>query len=113
MAMSYGNAASYSAEFAGPYAGGSGVAKITTITLPLSEWKGANSPYSQVITVPGISVRSKVDLQASEEQIAQLYKTRTVIYIENDEGTATAYAIGDKPVTDLTFQASVTEAVNV
>lgn len=113
MAISYGTTISYFAEFGGPYSGGGGTAKITSVSLPVAEWKGANSPYSQEVAVTGISATSKIDMQADASQLAALLKTRTILYIENDQGTATAYAIGDKPKTDLIFQVSVTEAVNV
>lgn len=114
MAASYGAAASFTATFAGPFAGGStGIPKICSISLPVSGWKSANSPYSQMISVDGVSTESKIDLQADSAQMAKLLKTSTMIFVVNDQGTVTAYAVGEKPKEDLTFQGCITEAVAI
>ena len=110
MTINYGNAASFEAVFGGPYGGTTGnVAKIVSVSLPVSGWKGANSPYSQEVTVEGISVNSKVDLQADATALAALLASRTEIYIENDGGEATAWAVGGQPTENLTLQACLTE----
>lgn len=110
----YGGAANFTAEFGGPLGGSGGSGgKVTTISLPLADWKGAASPYSQIVNVLGASVSSKIDLQGTAEQLAALAATRTVLYTSNNEGTITVYAIGDKPKTDLEFQASVSEVSKI
>ena len=38
---------------------------LTEVTLLASAWEGETSPYSQVVTIRGVSSNSKVDLQPS------------------------------------------------
>ena len=111
MALQYGNTANYTAEFAGPFSSMVGsTAKRVIISLPASGWKGAESPFSQSVTVEGISTNSKVDLTADSGQMEKL--VQTIIYIENDDGAATAWAIGQKPVEDFTLTAFITEVTS-
>lgn len=117
MANYYGSPVSLTAELSGPYGGsssGSGggtVAKIVDISLASGSWKGANSPYSQTVTVSGVSANSVVDLAASASVLNTLWEMGTAISLENDGGTVTAYAIGQKPTKSLTLQAIITEGV--
>ena len=95
---------------AGPFAGGGGAAvKLTEITLPAANWKGAISPYSQVVAVEGVSVNSMVDLQPSVEQLEIFHDKDIAFSTENDGGVVTVYAIGDKPQNDYTIQATIME----
>lgn len=108
MGLEYGAAANFTAEFAGPFAALIGsTAKLAMVTLPAAGWKGANSPYSQAVTVEGISTNSKVDLTADSGQMEKLMAT--ILYIENDNGSATAWAVGQKPTEDMVLQAYITE----
>lgn len=83
---------------------------VTSISLPTASWTGDASPYSQVITVSGVTNNSKIDLQPDATIISQLI-TDTVagLYIVNDDTTVTAYAVNAKPTVDLTIQATITE----
>lgn len=108
MSQQYGSGAGVSVKMAGPF-GGSGVSsKLKEITLRASGWKGAASPYSQVVAVEGISMNSKVDLHPS---VAQLGTLCCILTTENNGGTVTVYAIGEKPTTDITIQVTLTEVV--
>ena len=110
MAQQYGTGSNMTVQMAGPYAGGGGTAmKLTEIALPASAWKGAESPYSQVVTVEGTSVRSLVDLQPSVEQLEIFRDKELAFTTENDGGVVTVYAIGDKPTNDYTIQATIVE----
>lgn len=111
MALQYGKTANYTAEFAGPFSSMVGsMAKRVIISLPASGWKGAESPFSQSVIVEGISTNSKVDLTADSGQMKKLMQT--IIYIENDDGAATAWAIGQKPAEDFTLTAFITEVTS-
>lgn len=111
MSLQYGNTANYTAEFSGPFSSMVGsTAKRVIISLPASGWKGAESPFSQSVTVEGISTNSKVDLTADSGQMEKLMQT--IIYIENDDGAATAWAIGQKPAEDFTLTAFITEVTS-
>lgn len=111
MALDYGNSSMASVRLAGPFAGGGGgsSARVSAVTLKAEDWKNAESPYFQNVVIDGISASSMVDIQADREHIAQLCVMGTAIHIDNDGGIATAYAIGNKPDVDMTFQVSLTE----
>jgi hypothetical protein len=80
----------------------------TEITLLASAWSGSESPYSQVVAIPGVTARSKVDLQIDAE-LAELFHDKDLALVtENEDGEVTVYAIGDKPSRDYTVQAVVT-----
>lgn len=114
----YGNGGSYTVIMDGPYAGGSigGTdLKMTTIQVPAANWKGAESPYSQVVAVSGIDVNTKIDVYLSAEQIQYFLSNDKDISFtaENDGGVVTLFAIGNHPGIDLEFQATLTGVVNV
>ena len=86
---------------------------VVTITLPENSWEGAN-PYSQVVTLDGYSVtsRTKVDLQPNAMVINQLIANEIYgIYIENNNGVLTAYAVNAAPNTDLVIQTTASEVI--
>ena len=113
MALEYGQGGGFEVRMSGPFGGGGGgsAAKLGTITLPVANWKGAESPYSQVVSVGEVSVNSMVNLHASVEQIEMMRIKRIAMTASNEGGTVTVYAIGNKPDTDMTVQASVTEVI--
>lgn len=82
---------------------------LTQVTLYASKWQGSKSPYSQVITVDGVTENSKVDLQPDADLLAIFHEKDLALVTENEDGVVTVYAIGDKPTQDYTMQASITE----
>ena len=108
----------YTAEMVGAYSKGetdtllqkkADTTKKTTVTLSTG-WTGDASPYTQSVTISGTTANSKVDLQPDATAIAQMANDGTVaLYIANDNGVLTAYAVGEKPTVALTVQATVTE----
>ena len=87
----------------------SSVPTADTITLNAYAWLGNASPYSQVVTPGDVTSLTKVDLQATLEQLTSLYAQSLGFYTENDNGVVTAYAVGNKPTDDFTFQVTMTE----
>lgn len=83
--------------------------RLTEVTLPASAWVGEASPYSQVVTIDGITEYSLVDLQPSVEQLTIFHEKDLAFVTENEDGVVTVYAVGDKPQNDYTIQATVTE----
>lgn len=81
-------------------------------TLQLSAtWDGAG-PYTQTITLSGYTptANTKIDLQPDMNIIQQLINDEVGgLYIENNNGVLTAYAIGNKPSTALSIQITVSE----
>ena len=85
------------------------ISKIVTISLS-TDWTGNASPYTQTVTISGVTANSKVDLQPDATAIAQMADDGTVaLYIANNNGTLTANAVGEKPTVALTIQATITE----
>ncbi len=83
--------------------------KKTTVTLS-TNWTGDTSPYTQTVTIFGTTPNSKVDLQPDATAVSQMVDDGTVsLYIANNNGTLTAYAVGEKPTVQLTIQATVSE----
>lgn len=87
--------------------------KRTTVTLSSSKWTGSSNPWSQVITMNGVTANSKIDLQPTATQIVELQNADIMLMIENNNGTTTAYAIGGKPTKNYTMQALITEVIPV
>lgn len=87
------------------------VNKITSITLYANKWEGADNLYSQVVTVPGATENSKIDLFLTVEQAQVFYPKDVAFVAENDDGVITVYCIGQKPANDYTMQAKITEVI--
>ena len=86
--------------------------RIAYIDLIASKWQGSASPYYQVVSVPGATKNSQVDLTPSAEQLSVFHNKDLAFVTENNNGVITVYAIGQKPMNDYTIQATLTE-VNV
>lgn len=85
-------------------------ARLDSVTLSASAWvSDADSLYSQVVTIPGITEYSKIDLLPSVEQLAIFHNKDVAFVTENEDGVVTVYAIGDKPTLDYTMQVQITE----
>ena len=81
----------------------------SSVTLLASAWAGSDDPYSQVVSIPGVTERSKVDLLPSVEQLAIFHDKDIAFVTENEDGVVTVYAIGDKPTQDYTIEVCITE----
>ena len=86
-----------------------GKGRIVDVQLPAAKWVGDISPYSQVVTIEGITEFSQVDLTPSAAQLAIFHNKDLGFVAENEDGVVTIYAIGDKPQNDYVIQATVTE----
>lgn len=82
---------------------------ITWISIPAAAWEGADSLYSQVVRIDGVTPNSKVDLLPTVEQLAIFYNKDVTFLTENEGGVVTVYAIGEKPLMDYTMQAQIME----
>lgn len=87
------------------------VARISYVELPASGWQGDVSPYRQEVTVPGATENSQVDLTPSVDQLTVFHNKDLAFVAENDGGTITVYAVGQKPENDYTIQVTITEVV--
>lgn len=84
-------------------------AKIGYVSLYADNWNGTESPYSQVVSIPGVTENSQVDLTPSVEQLSIFHHKDLAFVTENVGGTVTVYAIGQKPVNDYIIQVTITE----
>ena len=84
-------------------------AKKKSVTLLASKWVGTDSPYSQVVTVDGVTENSQVDLTPSLAQQVVFTEKKLVFLTENYGGVVTVYAIGQKPENDYEIQVTITE----
>ena len=91
---------------------GSSVALLTSITLPVADWVGEASPYSQVVHIEGTTKRSQIDMHPSVEQVEALKEKVLAFTVKNNDGVITVYAIGDKPTDDYVFQATIMEVIS-
>lgn len=83
--------------------------KIGWVTLLANKWKGNSNPYYQVVEIEGVTENSQVDLTPDIQQLMIFYEKDLSFVTENDNGTVTVYAIGQKPTNDYTIQVTITE----
>ena len=83
--------------------------RIADIDLLAANWVGSASPYSQVVSIDGVTENSQVDLTPSIEQLVIFYEKDLGFVTENEDGVVTVYAIGQKPENDYTIQVTITE----
>ena len=77
-----------------------------TVTLPTASWEN----LSQAVTISGVTVNSKVDIQFGSDSMETLIGSKTTaIWMENNNGTITAKVLGEKPNADMTVQVTITE----
>ena len=83
--------------------------RISEITLFADKWEGEDAPYSQVVNIDGITLRTKVDLLPDVELLAIFHDKDIAFVTENEDGIVTVYAIGDKPTQDYTMDVALKE----
>ena len=89
---------------------GSGSAiRVAEVNLLANRWEGAASPYSQVVTIAGVTEYTQVDLTPSAEQLSIFHDKDLAFVTENEDGVVTVYAIGQKPENDYTIQVTLKE----
>lgn len=82
-----------------------------SITLAAANWTGSG-PYTQAVTITGATVtaNTKVDVQPDATAFAQMESDGvTALYVDNNNGTLTAYALGAAPTANLTLQVTYYE----
>lgn len=83
--------------------------KVVNITLG-TNWTAGDGYYTQAVTISGGTANTKVDLQAGYDVIAQMLEDGCMaIYVQNDSGVFTAYAVGEAPSAAITVQGMCSE----
>ena len=88
-----------------------GSSRIAYIDLLSSKWQGAASPYSQVVSIPGATANSKIDLNPSIEQLEIFHQKDISFVAENEDGVVTVYCVGQKPTANYQMQITITEVL--
>ena len=92
---------------------GSPLLRTGVITLTAASWEG-DDPYTQRVSVAGTTARSKVDMQPDATTImAMMEDGVSAMYVANDNGDLTVYALGEAPSVDITVQVTVTEVAGL
>ena len=95
-------------ELSAGFPGKQGITDKLSLTLAAANWTGSASPYTQGVTITGGTATSQADIQADATAIQKMLDDGTnAIYIANNNGTFTAYAVGEKPTADLSVQVTV------
>ena len=84
---------------------------VRSVTLLADAWEGDVSPYSQVVTIDGVTKYSKIDIQPDAEQLSIFHEKDVAFLAENEDGVVTVLCIGQKPANDYTLQATMTEVI--
>ena len=107
----YGATNDLTVQLAGPFGSVGSAAKLLQLTLYRDRWKGAVSPFTQVVEAEGISVNSRVDLLPDAAQLEMLGSWGIALMAENEDGTVTVCAVGGCPAEDCILQAAAVEVV--
>lgn len=94
-------------------AGKATVEKLS-LTLAVAGWVADGDDWKQPVTIAGGAAGKQVDLESDKTVIKQMLDDGTnAIYIANNNGTFTAYAVGEKPTADLIVQVTVYDVKEV
>ena len=87
--------------------------KIWSTTVSLTaNWSG-NDPYTQVITIPKTTAHSMVELQPGIAAIRRFKQDGVdAMWVENNNGVFTVYALGAAPTAALDIQCVIIEVGN-
>lgn len=115
MAQSYGRNTGFTVQMSGPFSGNgsAGGKSKDNVTVYASAWKGATSPFSQVIEADIVTANSIVELEPNAAELGKLFAKGIALVTENNGGEVTIYALGNKPDWDLNIQISTREVVKV
>ena len=83
--------------------------RYENISVYANAWQGQDNIYTQPVYIKNLKKNELVEILPTKLQDELLDDFGTVIFVKNDNGEATAYAIGYAPDIDYNFNVSVTE----
>ena len=83
--------------------------RYETITVYADAWQGQDNVYTQPVYIKNLKKNEIVEVLPTALQDELLNDIDTVIFVKNDDGAATAYAVGYMPDINFNFNVSVTE----
>ena len=87
-----------------------GSTKLREVVLLAENWQdGEAGQYYQVVDIEGVTKKSMVSLELDAKQIIVMQDKVITFHAENEGGTVTIFATGDRPTLDYVLQASITE----
>jgi hypothetical protein len=113
MSLGYGEGGNFTVKMDGPFgsSGSGGALKMVSISAPAANWKGGESPFSQVVAVDGVTVSSKVDVQLTVDQMKTFDGLIIAFQAVNNNGVITLFSYGNKPIADIVLQATISEVL--
>ena len=88
---------------------GGSTTRVVDISLPAASWTGSDKRWEQVVTIPGSTANSEVNLTPSMDQLEVFYEKDLTFSTVNRSGVITVQVIGQKPQNDYVIQADVVE----
>ena len=83
---------------------------IRLASIHLTDTWSGSGPFTQAVSLEGVTPNSKVDIQPGADVFtALLLDGVTALWIQNDNGSLTACALGAAPTDEMTIQCTVTE----
>lgn len=90
--------------------GSGGSTKLREVVLLAENWQdGEEGQYYQVVDIEGVTEKSMVDLELNANQIIVMQDKVITFHAENEGGTVTIFATGNRPTLDYVVQVSITE----
>ena len=83
---------------------------LKDITIQSSSWNEDSDLFKAPLSIEDLTAKTKVDINTTAEIVKTMMENGIyAIYIENDNGTAKAVAIGNKPAENITLSVSLME----
>ena len=82
---------------------------IKEVAVFADKWVGETSPYRQVVTIPGVTNYTQVDVTPTAAQFELMRGKELAFLAENVDGVVTMKAIGQKPTNDYVLQVTLHE----
>ena len=83
---------------------------LKNITISPSAWSGSAELFKARLSISNLTSKTKIDVNTNSVIVQTMMENGiSTIYVENNEGIATAIALGSKPISSITLSLSLTE----